>query len=185
VVSDTFTFASANRLMPVIGAAGFLGRILGNKLGGESGHALVSYGLQTADVLWITTAVLGMGAWALWQVNRRGKGLLGMAQRSGENASRPSVREILQQAPRFVRDVRIFRLLAILVFISSISFFLILFEFLSRSRAAYPSNLDFQSFYGNVQAVLQVVIVGLQLFVANRLSRGGELPACRWGCRWS
>lgn len=169
IVSDTFTLATANRLVPVIGAAGFLGTTLGNKLGGESGRLLVRYGLQPADVLWIVAALLGFGAWVLWRLNRRGGGLLEMGAPSKTGAHRQSLRETLWQAPRFVREARIFRLLTIIIFISSIGFFLILFTFLSLGKAAYTDDLDFQAFYGNVQAGLQVVIFLLQLFVANRL----------------
>jgi ATP/ADP translocase len=85
-----------------------------------------------------------------------------------------SLQKTLREAPHFIRDVRIFRLVAIVVFISSTSFFLILFEFLSLGRAAYVNNLDFQMFYGNVQAGLQVLIFLLQLVVSNRLF-------VRWG----
>jgi AAA family ATP:ADP antiporter len=178
IVTDTFALASANRLVPRIGAAGFLGTILGNKLGGESGHLLVSQGFPSADVLLITGVLLGIGAWGVSKLDlpASGSSLTNRPLRAGDHAQ--SLRDVLWQAPRFVRNVRIFRLLTIVVFISSIGFVLVLFEFLSRSKAAYTNNLDFQAFYGNVQAVVQVVIFLLQLGVSNRLfSRWGAASA--------
>jgi hypothetical protein len=170
----------ANRLVPRIGAAGFLGTILGNKLGGESGHLLVGQGLQPADVLLITGVLLGLGAWGVSRLNLPTRGssetLAHRPLPPGDNVQ--SWRDVLWQAPRFVGNVRIFRLLTVVVFISSIGFVLVLFEFLSRSKAAYTNNLDFQAFYGNVQAVVQVVIFVLQLGVSTRIfSRWGAASA--------
>ena len=169
MVSDTYTLSAASRLVPVIGAAGFLGKTAGNKLGGESGRILTSYGLLPDDLLLIVAAFLGLSAMVLWWLNRRARGLLGMTAEGGRRAARISLRETFQQAPRFVREVRIFKLLMIMTFFSTLGGSIINFQFLALSKTAYGDTLAFQTFYGNVRALLQVVLFFLQLLVVNRV----------------
>jgi ATP/ADP translocase len=166
IVSDTFTFASANRLVPLIGAAGFLGTIAGTTLGGASGQMLVQSGLHPDDVLWIAAATLAISAWAVWWLGRKGI-LRGAVSASANKSSSMSLRKTLWQAPRFVQHTRIFRVLAVIIFLSAVGFYLILYAFLALGKATHADNLDFQRFYGNVQAAQQVTILALQLF-ANR-----------------
>lgn len=167
IVSDTFSFASTNRLLPLIGAAGFVGAIAGTSIGGASGHFLVQSGLVPDDVLWIAAAILIIGAGALWWLVQRGS-LPNPAGAAPSVSTRQSWRATLWQAPRFVQDVRIFRALAAVIFVSAIGFYLILYGFLSFGKAANANDLEFQRFYGNVQAAQQVAILSLQL-IANRL----------------
>jgi hypothetical protein len=168
VVSDTYTLSAANRLVPILGGLGILGKTAANKMGGESGRILTSYGLLPDDLLLIVAAFLGLSALVLWWLNRRARGLLGMSAKGERRAARISLRDTFQEAPRFVREVQIFRLLMIITFLSAISARTVPFQFLALSKTAYADNLAFQTFYGNVRALLQVVLFFLQLFVVNR-----------------
>jgi hypothetical protein len=169
VVSDTYTLSAANRLVPILGGLGILGKTAANKMGGESGRILTSYGLLPDDLLLIVAAFLGLSALVLWWLNRRARGLLGMSAKGERRAARISLRDTFQEAPRFVREVQIFRLLMIITFLSAISARTVPFQFLALSKTAYADNLAFQTFYGNVRALLQVVLFFLQLFVVNRV----------------
>lgn len=168
VVSDTYTLSAANRLVPIIGGLGFLMKTVGNKLGGESGRILTSYELLPDDLLLIVAAFLGLSMLALWWLNRQALGLE-MGATGKRHAARISLRDTFQQAPRFVREVHIFRLLMIIAFLSSLAGRTVPFQFLSVSKAVYADNLAFQTFYGNVRALLQVVQFFLQVFVVNRV----------------
>jgi hypothetical protein len=177
-VSDTYTLSAANRLVPIIGGLGFLGKTAGSKLGGESGRILTGHGLLPDDLLLIVAAFLGLGTLVLWWLNRRARGLLGTAAGSEGRAAHISLRDTFQQAPHFVRAVRIFSLLTIITFFSALGGRTVTFQFLALSKTAYADNLAFQTFYGNVRALLQVVLFFLQLFVVNRVfARVGAVTA--------
>ena len=169
VVSDTYTLSAANRLVPIIAGLGFLGKTTGNKLAGESGHILTSYGLLPDDLLLIVAVFLGLTALALWWLNRRARGLLRLTAGGKGRAARISLRDTFQRAPRFIKNVRIFSLLAIITFLSTLCGRTVVFQFLALSKSVYADNLAFQTFYGNVRALLQVILFLLQLLVVNRI----------------
>ena len=176
MIGDAYSLAVAARLVPLFGTVALLGRIGGSKLGGESGRILVGYGLQPEDLLQFVAGFLGLGALAWWWLGHQHSRLFGLAGGAQQARSRAGPWDTLQQAPRFVREARIFAFLALATFASQIGFRIIGFEFLASSKSAYADNLGFQAFYGNVKALLQVGIFLLQLLVAGRLLQRAGAP---------
>ena len=176
MIGDAYSLAVAGRLVPLFGAVALLGRIGGSKLGGESGRILVGYGLQPEDLLLFVAGFLGLGALAWWWLGQAQSHVFGLAGGGQQARSRAGLRDTLEQAPRFVREARIFALLALATFASQIGFRIIGFEFLASSKSAYADNLGFQAFYGDVKALLQVAIFLLQLLVAGRLLQRAGTP---------
>ncbi len=165
VASDHYNVANSTRLFPAIALAGLVGKILGNWLGGVSVAWFSSRGLNGNDALLIASGVLLLAA-ALIPA-------LVPAPRASENGSptaKLDIMETLREGMDFVREVPLFRYLAIVFFLNQLVITVLDYQYLVVGHQLFPRGADFSEFFGNLRALWNVTALAMQIMIVSRLS---------------
>jgi AAA family ATP:ADP antiporter len=163
LAADIFTLSESKRLFGLLGGAAIVGELAGNGL--AIGVARLFGGNNTG-------LLLGNAAWLL-----AGALVLAVAVRRIEPATRQAregerLLDVLRGGMLFVRDVAVFRYLAISTLLLGIGWTVIQYQFLVDLSEAYPETGDLQVSYG----IFKIAIPVLLLFV--------QTVGLRWLMRW-
>lgn len=159
LVSEQFPLRGAKRLFGLIGAGGTAGAMLaGVSLNWITGQV---------ELVWLVAASAGLllalfAALAL---------LPRVAQRPPveEPAAQDGPRLPLLQSLRMIRGNRQLRLIAVVVFCSTLITTLVDYQFKDLARAQYADGADLVAFFGGLYGWAGLAALLLQLFVAGRL----------------
>ena len=178
--NDSYNVAASKRLFPLIAAGGLIGNVVGNWFAGQSAAVFARRGLPNDDLLTVCSliffAALGVLAFAfrssLPHLPPRIGGDRGGAGRAGEGAAptaeKIDLRETWEVGVGFVRNVPLFRYLALVLFFNEIVMTVVEFHFLAQTVERFDP-VQFQAFYGSFKALLTVVSLLAQFFIASRL----------------
>ncbi len=164
MVNDLYTAAEGKRLFPIITMGTALGSILGNGLAALSGWILQRSGGDPASLLPLGSLILLFGlvsleiSFARRTVNAR--------QSRDETVD---VKQTLNVGLDYIRNVPIFKFLALSMLLSGVAFTVIEYHFLfSVDQAVAQDPLQFQSFYGAFKIVLILGTLAAQAFLSGR-----------------
>jgi ATP/ADP translocase len=165
VASDQYNVANSTRLFPTIAMAGLIGKIVGNWLGGISVAWFSARGLSSNDALVIGGGMLLLAALCI--------PALVPDRRSAElkaTAPKLDIRATLREGMDFVRDVPLFRYLAIVFFLNQLAITVLDYQYLVVGVERFPNASDFSVFFGGLRAVWNVVALAMQILIVRRLS---------------
>jgi ATP/ADP translocase len=173
LANDLMQMAQAQRLFPVIGAGGFVGRLAGIGVALLAPELLRTTGMQTRAILILNTGIYVVALLCLWI------GLRGMTIRAPlprmTTQRRESFRQMLGEGWSFVREVPVFRYLGLVGFAGAIALTVLEFRFLTTSRAAFPGLDAYQRFYSLFRLSVASGAFLMQAFVTSRLIQRVEL----------
>lgn len=165
MVNDLYSPAEAKRLYPIIIMGTAVGSILGNGLAAFAGWILQQSGGDSASLLPLASMILLFGlvlvelAFSRQVVNAR--------QARGDTFD---VKQTLKVGVDYIKNVPIFRFLAISMLLSGLAFTVIEYHFLfSVDQSVSQNPLQFQAFYGSFKIVLIISTLLVQAFVSSRL----------------
>jgi hypothetical protein len=164
LASDMCNVAASKRLFPLIAAGGLVGNVVGNWFAGQSAAIFARRGLPNYDLL--------MGCSLFFFI---GLGVVAVAFRRVDPPAKREVEEKInlrdtwRTGMEFVRNVPLFRYLALVLFFGEITLTIIEFHFLAQTTEAYADPIRFQALYGNLKAVLTGFSLLVQFFIAGRL----------------
>lgn len=164
MVNDLFTAAEGKRLFPIITMGTALGSILGNGLAAFSGWILQRSGGDPASLLPLGSLILLLGLVILEIV---------FAQRTvNARQSRDEtidIKQTINVGADYIKNVPIFKFLAVSMLLSGIAFTVIEYHFLFSIDQAFTQDpLQFQSFYGMFKIVLIFSTMLVQAFISGR-----------------
>ncbi len=163
--NDSYNVAASKRLFPLIAAGGLIGNVAGNWFAGQSAAIFARRGLPSDDLL-IACSLLFFVALGV---------LTFVFQDTETSSTRQSTEEKLdlrktwEVGRDFVRNVPLFRYLALLLFFNEIVMTVVEFYFLVQTTERFADPLQFQAFYGGFKSLLTVVSLLVQVFIAGRL----------------
>lgn len=164
LATDSFSTAQAKRLFPLLAMAIMVGSVVGNtsitllpQFMDLPGYALL---LFNASIMFVLSAILGIVHLTLSSDDP-----LLLAARCAEKQS--GVREILAEGMGFIRDVPIFRYLAIAMI--PLGFALNAIEFRFLSTIVDGDTASVQTIYGSFKIVLSVTVLLVQAMLTTRL----------------
>lgn len=161
--NDSYNVAASKRLFPLISAGGLIGNVVGNWFAGQSPAIFARRGLPNDDLLTACSLIFFAAL-----------GLLTFAFRDTKSppvrrpAEKIDLRETWEVGVGFVRNVPLFRYLALVLFFNEIVMTVVEFHFLAKTVEQFDP-VQFQAFYGGFKALLTVVSLLAQFFIASRL----------------
>ncbi len=164
MVNDLYTAAEGKRIFPVITMGTAIGSILGNGLAAFSGWILQRSGGEPPSLLPMGSVMLLFGLVVLEVVfsNRT----VNARQAREQDVD---LKQTIAVGVDYIKNVPIFKYLAICMFLSGLAFTVIEYHFLfSVDQSVSQNPLQFQAFYGMFKIVLIVSILLVQAFVSNR-----------------
>lgn len=165
VASDHYNVANSTRLFPAIALAGLIGKIVGNWLGGVSVAWFSARGLNANDALLIGGAVLLLAAISIPALVPRQP-----CADDAPAAPRLDVMATLREGMDFVREVPLFRYLAIVFFLNQLVITVLDYQYLVVGHQIFPRGADFSQFFGDLRALWNVTALAMQLIIVSRLS---------------
>jgi len=166
LANDSYNVAASKRLFPLISAGGLIGNVAGNWFAGQSAALFVRRGLSNDDLLIACTliffAALGVLIFAF-------RSSLPPRIGGGRGGAKLDLRETWEVGVGFVRNVPLFRYLALVLFFNEIVMTVVEFHFLAQTTESLADPLRFQAFYGGLKALLTIVSLVAQFFLAGRL----------------
>lgn len=164
MVNDLFTAAEGKRLFPIITMGTALGSILGNGLAALSGWILQRSGGDPASLLPLGSLILLFGLVILEVVFA--KRTVNARQARDETVD---IKQTINVGADYIKNVPIFKFLAVSMLLSGIAFTVIEYHFLFSIDQAFTQDpLQFQSFYGMFKIVLIVSTMLVQAFISGR-----------------
>ena len=161
--NDSYNVAASKRLFPLIAAGGLIGNVVGNWFAGQSAAVFARRGLPNDDLLTVCSliffAALGVLAFAFRDTR---------PPPTRRPAEKIDLRETWDAGVGFVRNVPLFRYLALVLFFSEIVMTVVEFHFLAQTVERFDP-VQFQVFYGSFKALLTVISLLVQFFIASRL----------------
>lgn len=165
MVNDLYSTAEAKRLYPIILMGTAIGSILGNGLAAFSGWMLQQSGGDAASLLPMASLILLLGllvvevAFVRQVVNAR-----------QDRSDTFDLKQTLKVGVDYIRNVPIFKFLAVSMLLSGLAFTVIEYHFLSSlDQSVAQDPLQFQTFYGSFKIVLILSTLLVQAFVSGRL----------------
>jgi len=170
LANDLYTSSEGRRLFPIITMGTILGSVLGNGLAAASGWILGLTGGDSPSLLVVGTVVLLFG-FLLVRLTIAGREVRARTTRNTEW----NVRETISVGLDYVKNVPIFKFLAISMLLSGLSFAILEYHFLFSIDAQVSTDpLEFQAFYGSFKIVVIISTLLVQaLFSARYLERVG------------
>jgi ATP/ADP translocase len=173
LANDLMQMSQTQRLFPVIGAAGFVGRLIGIGVALLAPDLLRTTGLQTSAILLLNVLIYAAALLCL-QVGLRGTP---RRQPAPQATPRPraSFRQMLSEGRSFVHEVPAFRYLGLLGFAAAIALTTVEFRFLTTTQAAFPGHDTYQRFYSLFRLSVASGAFLLQSLVTSRVIQRVEL----------
>jgi len=173
LANDLMQMAQTQRLFPVIGAAGFVGRLLGIGVALLAPDLLRTAGMQTSAIL-LLNVLIYVAALLCLQVGLRGRP---RRQPAAQATSRPSVsfRQLLSEGWSFVHEVPAFRYLGLTGFAAAIALTAIEFRFLTTTQVAFTGHDAYQRFYSLFRLSVASGAFIMQSLVTSRIIQRVEL----------
>ena len=163
--NDNYNVAVSKRLFPLIAAGGLIGNVVGNWFAGQSAAIFARRGLPSDDLLIACSLLFFVALGVLTFVFRDTK--TPSTRQSTEE--KLDLRKTWEVGRDFVRNVPLFRYLALLLFFNEIVMTVVEFYFLVQTTERFVDPLQFQAFYGGFKSLLTVVSLLVQVFIAGRL----------------
>jgi MFS family permease len=165
LANDVYTMAESKRLFPIIAAGAAIGSILGNVLAAISGSILDRLSWDTSSLLAFSGVLFLLGTLVIWLTFRRREV---RARRSKEE--RASVKDTIQVGMDYIKDVPLFRYLAVIMLLVMLALTILEYHFLFTMESAYTDEpLRLQTFYGIYKVALVVTTLLFQWLVAGKL----------------
>ncbi len=164
MVNDQYTNAEAKRLYPLILIGATLGSITGNGLAALAGWILQQTGGDAPSLLPLGSILLLVAFIIIqWALSKR---TVNSRQSRDENFD---LRQTLTIGFDYIRNVPIFKFLAISMLLSGLAFTIIEYHFIFTVDQVVAQNpLQFQAFYGTFKIVLIISILGVQALLSGR-----------------
>jgi len=162
MANDIFNIQQTKRFFPLIAASGVIGGVVGNILAVSLANYFSSQGQESYEILIINSLLLFL-LFVVFQV--LGKRVHSTARQAREG---DTLRKMLTDGWDFVRNVEVFRYLAIAMLGVGFALTIIEFNFLDVLNANF-SGTQFQTFYGLFRIVQTATIVMVQAVLASRL----------------
>ncbi|MBX3010405.1 MAG: hypothetical protein KF832_02820 [Caldilineaceae bacterium] len=162
LVNDAFSTNAAKRLIPLLGIAVLVGRILGNSMVAGAASFLAGNALGTIPLL-LLNAVLLFALAALYAFSSR------WIQINARRATTASPLADLREGIEFVYAVPAYRFLAMAMILLGFGLNLVEFHFILRVAAQFTVLADLEFFYGMFKIVSLVLLTILQGWVATKL----------------
>ena len=166
VGSDQYNVANSARLFPAIAMAGLIGKIIGDWVGGLSVAWFSGRGLSGNDLLVIGGGALLMAALFIPAMvpDRR-------AADAKSIAPRLDIMGAMREGMEFVRDVPLFRYLAIIFFLNQLVITVLDYQYLVFGVERFPKAADFSVFFGGLRALWSIIALSMQILIVSRLSK--------------
>ena len=162
LANDFFNLQQTKRLFPIIAASGVVGGIVGNTLAIALSGYFVREGIAPHRFL-IFNALAILIAYLVFQALGR---LVPVAGRTSRKSS--NLKAAFADGWDFIKNIPIFRYLAITMLGMGFALTMVEFLFLERANAGFQ-GADFNSFFGVFRIVQTVLIVLVQGLLATRL----------------
>ncbi len=162
MANDIFSIQQTKRLFPLIAASGVIGGVVGNSLAVSLANYFASRGRESYELL-IINALLLFTMFVVFQII--GRQIPANVRQARED---DPLKDIFADGWDFVRNVDVFRYLAIAMLGVGFALTVIEFNFLDALNANFQ-GAQFQSFYGVYRIAQTVSIVLVQGFIAGRL----------------
>lgn len=164
MVNDLFTAAEGKRIFPIIIMGTAIGSILGNGLAALSGWILQRSGGVPSSLLPIGSLLLLFGLIVLEVVFANRKVNARQAREQDVD-----LKQTVAVGVDYIKNVPIFKYLAICMLLSGLAFTVIEYHFLfTVDQSVSQDPLQFQAFYGIFKVVLIVSILLVQALFSNR-----------------
>jgi ATP:ADP antiporter, AAA family len=152
IANDMFSVAEAKRLFPLLGAVNILGSIFGNLLPALTNFFEINYNfivIFNAFIMFASAAFLRFSI-PQFKLNVR-------QSKQGDD-----IKEVFKQGIAFIRDVKSFFYLAIVMIFCGIAFNVSEYHLVAKILENNNSSDDFQVFYGILRAARTVILVVFQ-----------------------
>ena len=165
LANDVYSMSESKRLFPVIAAGGTLGNVLGNGLAASSATLFSGYGSGVPDLLLLSTLLFLIGFALLWFTFRKRDVRARQAREEGASA-----RQILEEGSDFIKNVPLFRYLAIAMLLVGLALTIIEYHFLfTVDQAVTNDPARFQAFYGIYKIALIAATWLFQWLITGKL----------------
>lgn len=168
MANDIFSIQQTKRFFPWIAASGVIGGIVGNSLAVSLANYFFARGREPHDLL-IINALLLLILFIVFQVVGRKVPVNVRRAQEGQ-----TLREMFADGWDFVRNVEVFRYLAIAMVCVGFALTLVEFNFLELLNTNF-TGAQFQTFYGFFRIAQTLTIVLVQAFLASQLIKLIEL----------
>jgi len=162
LVNDAFSTTAAKRIIPLLGIAVLVGRVLGNAIVAGAASLLAGNRLGSMPLLLINAILLFVLA-GLYAVSMR------LLQINARRATTESILADLREGIAFVRAVPAYRFLAIAMMLMGFGLNVIEFHFIWRVAAQFTRLADLEFFYGVFKVVSLVLLTILQGWAMTKL----------------
>lgn len=162
LVNDAFSTTAAKRLIPLLGIAVLMGRVLGNGMVAGAASRLADSRLGTLHLLLANAIILFLLA-ALYALSIR------LIQINARRATPENFWANLREGVEFVRAVPAYRFLAIGMILMGFGLNVIEFHFIDRVAAQYTQLADLEFFYGVFKVASLLLLTILQGWVVTKL----------------
>ena len=162
LANDVLDMSQAKRLFPLMASLGFVGRLVGILLALLWPTLMASLGLPEQNVL-LLCIVLYAAAFAVGYFGLRRLRTRQMTYRV------ETVRETLAEGWSFVREVPLFRYLAVVTLALIVCETFLEFHFLSVTEQTFNTPASYQTFYALYRLGLTVASITVQAFLTSRI----------------
>ena len=167
LANDILGIAKSKRLFPLIGSLGFVGKLMGVLIAMVSPTLLPKINLQSQELLSFNV-IIYLHLFIVVAVG------LGNVRIRETVKSAESLQKTMKEGWDFVRNVPIFRYLALSIIAMIAVETIIEFRFLEVTDVKYPETDDYQRIYSQYRLTLILVSILVQSLISNRvLSRFG------------
>ena len=163
LASDVFSMAQSTRLFPLISGFGFTGQLVGILIAAAAPRLMQAYPAFRPQGLLAFIVLTYVAAFLILTLGLRNVRLRAVRQ------TQEKVKDTLTEGLTFVRQVPVFRYLALSILALLVCDAVIEFRFLVVSDAAFPDAAAYQIFYSTYRLGLMIVTLVLQGFVTSRL----------------
>lgn len=170
LANDLYTSAEGKRLFPIIAMGTIIGSVIGNGLAAASGWILEVTGGDSPSLLMLGAVMLLVG-FLLVRLTLVGRKIKARQARETDF----DIRETITVGLDYVRNVPLFKFLAISMLFSGLAFAILEYHFLFSIDAQVANDpLQFQAFYGTFKVIVIISTLLVQaLFTSKFLEKIG------------
>lgn len=167
LATDVYSLSEAKRLFPLIGAGYVIGSVAGNLVASLTSGAVATTvtptGVSHSGLLILGAAIFLAGMALVW-LTFRNRPVRARQAREADAGMVHAVRESYE----FLRDVPLFRFLALGIGLVGLALTIVEFHFLLSAEQSLGSAAQFQGFYGIYKATLILVTLAVQWLFTGR-----------------